>query len=94
MYINPSPAFTISTFTVKIGIDYSSILGDSNSIITLVADQLSSCLLTFNPAITNTTGDMMVSIKPKTMIPMNGSLVIDFPVILQWAEDVSSNHSL
>lgn len=82
--LNPTPALTTSPFTVRVGNDFSSPAGDSNSIITLVPDQFTSCGLTFNPSITNTTGDMLISITPKTAIPLSGSLVIDFPVTLQW----------
>ncbi len=92
--LNPSPALTTSPFTVRIGNDHSSLAGDSNSIITLIPDQFTFCGLTFNPSTTNTTGDMIIKITPKTPIPTNGSLIIDFPVTLQWSEDVSLTHPL
>jgi hypothetical protein len=92
--MNPSPAITTTTFMAKIGLDTSSIGASSNSVVTLLPDVFSSSKISFNPPYTNTTGTMILSVDPKNAIPVNGSIVLTFPVSLQWSEDVSSNHPL
>lgn len=66
--LNPSPAMTTGTFTVSIGNDYSSIGGSSNSIMTLSADTFINCGISFSPLTTNSSGDMIILISPKTGI--------------------------
>jgi hypothetical protein len=92
--LNPSPAITTQTFKAWIGSDFTSPGGSSNSIITLTADEFKACGVTFSPAFVNTTGDMVVSIEPKTAIPVTGRIEIEFPTLLQWTDDISTNHPL
>lgn len=92
--MNPSPAITTTTFMAKIGVDTTSVKPSSNSVVTLLPDVFSSCKISFNPTYTNTTGSMILNLDPKNAIPVNGSIVITFPVSLQWSEDVSTSHPL
>lgn len=87
---NPSPALTTGFFIIQMGVDYSA----SSTTVTFQPAQLSACAITFNPAIVNTTGNMITNITVLNPLPRNGSIVVKFPASLRWTYDLSFNHPL
>lgn len=65
---NPYPAITTDPFVVVIGQDASS----SSTTVTLTPGAFQNCSLTFNPAYVNSTGAMVVNVKPTNYILVNG----------------------
>jgi len=90
--LNPYPAITTSPFIIAIGSDTSA--SSTSSAITLTPATFASCAVTFSPSSVNTTGAMVVSITPSNKILANNSVVIAFPLSLQWSQDISTTHTL
>lgn len=69
---NPYPAITTDPFLFIIGQDISA----NSTTVTLTAGAFQLCTVTFSPAFVNTTGAMVVSIKPQNKILLNGFIEI------------------
>lgn len=90
--LNPYPAITTNPFIINIGADISA--SSDSSAVTLTPGTFTACSVTFSPTTVNTTGAMVVSITPANKILANDYIVITFPSILQWSQDVSTSHAL
>lgn len=69
---NPYPAITTDPFLFIIGQDVSA----NSTTITLTPGTFQLCTVTFSPAFVNTTGAMVVSIRPQNQILVNGFVEI------------------
>jgi hypothetical protein len=87
---NPYPAITTDPFVIVIGQDVSA----NSTTVTLTPASFQVCNVSFSPAFVNTTGAMVLYLKPQNDISNNGYVAVQFPSNLQWAQDVSTSHSL
>jgi hypothetical protein len=87
---NPYPAITTDPFVIGIGQDVSS----SSTTVTLTPAAFQNCNLTFSPAYVNSTGAMVVYVKPTNHILVSGYIQVEFASNMQWSQDVSTSHTL
>ena len=91
--LNPSPAFVTDYFYGTIGSDVSG-AGSYASSMVLQPGTFSSCYITFNPNIVNSTSDMILTIVPANPISSAGSIRVQFPASRRWTNDLSTTNNL
>lgn len=91
--LNPSPAIETDYFTGTLGSDTSG-PGYYASSIALEPGAFTSCYSTFTPTTVNSTADMLITLTPKNQILSTGYVVIQFPLIRRWINDISTTNYL
>lgn len=85
---NPSPSGPTGEFMGKVGNDYTVESTNPNAILQLEPALFQNCSWTFSPATVNRANSMVLYVTPTNKIPLNGSLVITFPIAGYWFYDI------
>lgn len=72
----------------RVGNDYTVESTNPNAILLLEPAQFQNCNWTFSPATVNRANNMVLYVTPTNRIPVNGSLVITFPIAGYWFYDI------
>lgn len=87
--LNPSPAYVTDEFLGYVGNDFT-LAGDGLASVTLTPASFQTCSVTFNPSTVNKTGAMTINVTPQNSIPSTGTVVVSFPSLGYWFNDISS----
>jgi hypothetical protein len=86
--MNPSPAITTGEILATIGNDYVKAGTGNLGMVTLTPANF-DCTIAFSPAFVNRTSSMVFQITPTNTIPATGYLVVKFPIVGFWQNDLA-----
>lgn len=89
--LNPTPAMETGEFVVTIGIDTSDTSSSNLAGVQLQSDNFTTCSINFSPNTVNKSGvAMQVYATPRNAIPSTGYIVVTFPSLGYWLNDIAS----